>query len=498
MKNLYFCLLASALLLAGCNTTTDKRQETAAATTPPVADTTDFNIAIGPLPPREAPANATPQQLAEFAWGEFFALNWQASYPKSHRRDDPDTSWSFGSPGAFPPLVVWETFAHRTELRPAEPKNDTTTSRMQPFDSIPHYRFITPVGPYLSPGPRPSFTLFDNLDENNEIGSCDVYGQINQPDGKNMVLYQAKVNRVEYDYILHNFGTNALLKKATKAQTVSIAKDTAYYKGGRGKSTCDCPPGVICLPCGSEATNQGTIEIKSAWRQLTKADDASKFLTRRVIYYRHSPNPKDKTIYYDNATFALIGLHIIHKTVNYPNFVFATWEHVGVENDNMGLAHLDAATGTKEITGIHRYQRQHAITGIANQATAAAHRKLRALNPQSVWLNYRLVGVQGTPTNDSTSTNFFLANYVVESDSTLAGFHGSGIGQPHDHGYNSLYRGNLLSMGGCQGCHGVAQMKLGTDLSFLLDQVGKPVNLPDADKNSHNKLNRYIQATAPR
>jgi hypothetical protein len=73
-----------------------------------------------------------------------------------------------------------------------------------------------------------------------------------------------------------------------------------------------------------------------------------------------------------------------------------------------------------------------------------------------------------------------LANAVVESDSTLANFRGSGIGTPHNSKPNILYRGNnQISMGGCQGCHGVAQVTLGTDLSFLLDAVGKPIFSPD-------------------
>ena len=52
------------------------------------------------------------------------------------------------------------------------------------------------------------------------------------------------------------------------------------------------------------------------------------------------------------------------------------------------------------------------------------------------------------------------------------------LGTPHNHLNNLLYKGKFLSMGGCQGCHGVAQKTLGTDFSFLLDTVGKPVYKP--------------------
>jgi len=49
-------------------------------------------------------------------------------------------------------------------------------------------------------------------------------------------------------------------------------------------------------------------------------------------------------------------------------------------------------------------------------------------------------------------------------------------------------------MGGCQGCHGATQLKQGTDFSFVLDAVDKPVVTPDiGDKNTLKKLAAYIK-----
>ena len=106
-----------------------------------------------------------------------------------------------------------------------------------------------------------------------------------------------------------------------------------------------------------------------------------------------------------------------------------------------------------------------------------------------------MVGVQGKPTGDSSTFNYFLANYVVESDSTLADFKGSGIGTPHDGKPNILYDGQFFTMGGCQGCHGVAQKNLGGDFSFLLDTVGKPIKQPDLYGDHSRKLMALIEAT---
>lgn len=490
MKKLIPLLLGSACVLASCGTgsSTKTDTDTVKAPAPAAVDTTAFTITIAALPPQDLPADATPQQLAEFAWAEFFALNWQSPYHQTAKdtlRDAPDPSWNFTMPDAK--LAVWETYAHRTELLPNKPY------KVLPFDAAPHYSFGKMPLPY--PGPaKPSFTLFNNLDENNEIGSCDLYGQVGQPGGNRMVLYQAKVNRAEYNYISTNYSTPAKLQAATDTTAVHIKKYKAYYKGAT--SHCAPMPGVLCLPCGGDPAQggqgQGTIEIKTAWRMLTPSEDATKFFTRTVVYYR----TQGAQVYYDNATFALVGMHIIHKTVNFPDFVFATWEHVGVEQQHMGLSFLNSA-GQELPPYMHAYQRRHPIEAVTNYATAAAHRKLKTLNPNSVWLNYRLTGVQGTPTGNTNTSNYFLANYVVESDDTLANFHGSSIGTPFDNGANTLLTGQLLTAGGCQGCHGVTQLK-GTDFSFLLDGFRKPVLSPDADTSLRAKLTRYLQHTAQR
>ncbi len=451
-----------------------------------------FQIDFNPLPPQDLAANASDTDLIQFAWEEFLSLNWRSSYGENGLRDNPDDSWTWSSDSSpYPDLVVWETYAHRTELRPYD-------DMMLPFDKPPHYSFGDPV----YPADGASFELFNNLDENNEIGSCDVFAHVSEYGKDNMVLYQAKVNRDEYNYLYYNYNTKSKLLSATSNTLANIEAYNAYYKGAT--STCNCPTdqNVICLPCGGSAipdqpgsTYQGAMEVKTAWRLLVPEDDASKFFTRNVIIYEKS---NDSTYYY-NKTLALIGIHIIHKTTNYPDYIFATWEHVDVEEDDMGYVLLD--NNGNEKGEIHAdYPRLHPIPDLVTQSTNEVHGQIADMNPNSIWLNYRMVGVQGAPTDDTTSFNFFLANYVIESDTTLADFHGSSIGNPHDGMPNILLNGTRYSMGGCKGCHGVAQTTLGTDMSFLLDTVGKPVVAPDVleylPSVTANKLERYRRATA--
>ena len=480
MKKLipYIAVLAIAIfIMNGCNNSAKKTGTTLSDAT---SSDTGYTINFSPTPPADLDTGADPKKLAEFAWEEFLALNWKSSYDKDKKRDSPDTTWNYQTePGAYPGLDVWETFAHRTELRPY-------SDRMLPFDTVPHYSF----GDKITSGPSAiatSFTLFNNLDENNEIGSCDMYAHVNVFQKQYQVLYEAKVNSAEYNYILANYPTKEKLLRATSKTQVNVNTDSAYYPNGT--TTCGCPvaDSVICLPCGGGKTT-GTIEVKAAWRQLTKLDDPTKFFTRKVIYYTKNAAGK---VFYNNATYALIALHIIHKTQNYPAFVFATFEHVDVQKDSMGYVLLNPKTGKEE--GKIMTPMQDPILPATVGATNYVHSKLPT---KSIWQNYRLVGVQGKPSSDSTATpNFFLSNYVVESDYTLNHFNGSGIGTPHDHKANLLYKGHFLSMGGCQGCHGVAQKTLGTDFSFLLDTVGKPVLSPDiSNVNNAPKLLRYINA----
>jgi hypothetical protein len=441
---------------------------------------TSFNIKFKPFTPADPDTGATPKILSQYAWEEFLALNWRSSYNESGKRGAPDTTWSYQTENnAFADLDVWETFAHRSELRPY-------SNKMLPFDAAPHYSYGEPPTPGIS-NTATSFKLFNNLDENNEIGSCNMYAHVNTYQKQYQVLYEAKVNRDEYDYIQTTYPTKEQLLKATTQTQQNIKAYNAYYKNA--KSTCGCPvqEGVVCLPCGKDSTTTGSIEVKAAWRRLTPLDDPKRFFTRNVIVYQVGLGNK---LNYINLTYALIALHIIHKTQNYPAFIFATFEHVDVKKDSMGYSLLGKGGESPQIMTPER----DPIRTITEASSNYVHSKLPA---KSVWRNYRLVGVQAKPTSDSTSTaiNFFLSNYVVESDYTLNHFNGSSIGTPHDHGKNVLYHNQLYSMGGCQGCHGASQLSFGTDFSFLLDTVGKPVQSPDISiKNRFAKLARYVHA----
>ena len=154
------------------------------------------------------------------------------------------------------------------------------------------------------------------------------------------------------------------------------------------------------------------------------------------------------------------------------------------------------------------------VNDVNNQVNAL----IKSLDQDNIWANYRLKGVQAVPTSDSTASNYFLANIVVESSQPgiqlftgillNGGVPVQGI-QDKSQQYFVNCRSDIgnttcvypdpklntstppttynnvslnvqqnqpvpaaqFSMGGCQGCHGAAQ-QLGRDFSFLANGVG--------------------------
>jgi hypothetical protein len=470
-------------------------------------------INITSTPPSDVAANASPEDLAKFAWQQFLALSWKAGYPGTGQRGLPDPSWTYSTPGAFPNLMTWQTYAQTTELRPNSPLTIPWAQL-----GIPKYSYQVHIAKDPK-NPNAKNNLWNNLDEDNEIGSCDTYGQYKaQPNPKQLVLYQVKVNQDEYEYLRVNYGATQNSSSGKLGQAQSLTKTSIktppylYYSSGFPGNCGPCDPAkAICLPCGGApnpagGSYTGAIEVKSAWRRLQPGDDKARFFTTDALYY----DMQNGQLIYKNGTFALIGIHIIHKTKNYPDFIFTTFEQVDVEKADMEYILLANGTQTGPATVILRQtgqtnrQQLHPVPPALDAATNKVHQQLTGLNPSTIWQYYRLTGVQGHPVNcppnpvppanknapqtcvsnqdpvkcTNLDPNYFMANFVIESDPFLNNFSGPGFGGNPFQNCNNLVtfssqsgktQGTPLTMGGCKGCHGVAQTAFGTDFSFLLD-----------------------------
>jgi hypothetical protein len=150
-------------------------------------------------------------------------------------------------------------------------------------------------------------------------------------------------------------------------------------------------------------------------------------------------------------------------------------------------------------------QRYHNIPPPIIAVNASAHAAIAQYTsankvPNSPWAYYKLVNVQAQPfdksqiVSDPTSkynvATYYQANGVVETDYTLQNFSGGQpvYGAPSDYnrsttppqlGIKNVYlfppkvtTAQSFNMGGCMGCHGVAQSIQGTDFSFILGESG--------------------------
>lgn len=525
------CVLAMATISASCSKHADPVTTPSSSTaqkTPfpggvPLtsSDLTATPAVLPPAPPAYD-SSISREEYARFAWRQFIYLNSPAQpngvttpgkTPVVRGAIDPNRNFAASGDQNFyqkgksasnlsSNALVWETFAHRSELLPAvAPANLALKGELSTLD--PQYI-------YKNASVDRSVALFNNLDETTQIGQNQIFFPLsgNMPSTTSsldsIVLFQAKVNQVEYDYI---------------------------------KSVCNpcnalkLPPSIELPPNTSNTTGE-SIEVKSAWREMT-ADmiKSGRYHTTEALYYTKDGNVTTPHV----GTFGLIGLHILRKMQNYPTFVYTTFEHAdNLQKDgtptglylitlydtmaydkpnaaptaivNTGTGHLQVALPLEgSVTAGNRYPIipgsftvPHGFAGpIKVGASHAATDAINKVNGQvstvvantpafnnSVWKYYRLAGIQILPANEDSSItappnplteDFFLANNVIESSQPGiqlfkgavkdpgTGFNGAGV----DKFINERTKANILNvrglqdtglvMGGCMGCHGNAQ-----------------------------------------
>lgn len=406
--------------------------------------------------------------------------------------------------------------------------------------------------------------IFNNLDESSEINLATLFTSADPsapgtppasttiknlymglPQQPRRFIYEAKANRTMFDYVA---GQN-YYDDATRAAAQQATYTAVREKGQGGIASCPKiaagDQSIVCFPPGYKApddtiagtppSKEGTILVKATWKQLTLAEyQSGRFLTAPVIRYRilnvntqiSDPEASESddsgdfcyetiaaTPTYSAGTpsellslpYGLAGLHIIHKTTNYPTYVFATFEQV--DNINTALPNNDLYYYNRNILPPSNRSKQtvtsraHPISGATNKVNDQVHAELRTLlsdnqkDPSdSVWLYYKLIGVQGQATDpkNTSDSDYFLANIVTETSEILRSFSGTldntnGTINPkvfNIHKGTTTYTG-----GGCKGCHGNAQVgpapntvsnpsqAIASDFSFITQNA--PIKTPD-------------------
>ncbi|WP_051884294.1 hypothetical protein [Lysobacter antibioticus] len=486
--------------------------------------------------------NITHEEYARFAWRQFIHFNSPAQKngvdaagksPVVRGSIDPRRNFAASGASDFHQSgrtarsnfssnqLLWETFAHRSELFPV---GSAPRGNLAALD--PEYAF-------QNVNVASTDARFNNLDENTQIGQNQIFFPKSgstpsaNPQDDHIILFQARVNPVEYDYV------------------------KSIYNAEKPPTALELPP---------NGTNPGeSVEVKSAWREMTPELIASgRYHTAEALYYYNENGQIQARV----ATFGLVGVHILRKMENYPTFVYTTFEQLDSlttpDSKDTGLylvnlydqLQYDASVppGTRPSailnTGSNRTLVPLPLAGAIDSAhgydvipgkftvpkgfsgpikvqnppvgTSAVYnvntevQKAMASTPEfknSVWQYYRLVGLQVLPTNEDSSItpktpdpltqDYYLANIVIESSQPGIQLFKGGVKDPHpdQQDFTLLAKRGLpsilgvkakglrpntptdqLVMGGCMGCHGNAQYprdkvsgKGPSIFSFLID-----------------------------
>ena len=177
----------------------------------------------------------------------------------------PDESKRIGDPG----ITVWRSFKTSGEL-------------FQPDGRDP--------GPWNFGDPNPLIHLDQNAKATRrELELSEVKQAIGGPltdQHGNLTYYEKAANVISYDFIRQN-------------KLYNMEGQTRY--------------GPIVFPFGA-------LEVKVAWRIMTGGDNQNRYYTMPAVV---RANGGDK-----NVTVGLVGLHIITKTPNAPEWIWSTFEQI--------------------------------------------------------------------------------------------------------------------------------------------------------------------------
>lgn len=264
-----------ALLAAACGTA--PRGVADASSGMPAAILAEPSFAMAPARAAANTQGCTPSpaapwpraglaEFSDYAWRLFVAVNWPVA---RGQRGVPDCRLPLGAPGR----TVWESYKTVDQIFLANAADPGPWNRGGYAGTL---RFRS-----KAPGELP---LEDAIDQ--AVGGW-VIDQRGNP-----TYYHVAVNEVGYDYIRRN----------------------RYYDAGvlnRGPRI-DFPTGAL--------------EVKGAWRIVERAD-AGRYHTipARVMTFDAAGRPTGR---YRDALLGLTGLHVVYKAPGFPQWTWATFEHM--------------------------------------------------------------------------------------------------------------------------------------------------------------------------
>jgi len=383
----------------------------------PVIATADVLPALSPQIPHDVTVTSpvTLESLqADFdllSWQTFVALNWPV-LPDGQ----PDTSQTIGQQDA---PTVWESWKESYQIFLPQGQTpaawDSPASLPEACENLGEGRLIQQMG-----------KVPDVLDEFIQPFETGPLVDQNGVYTRNDIV----VNRSMFDSIVNN----GLYSQQGQQQFLANSNNR------------------IAFECGNNQGPVGAIMVKSAWKVLGNGDDPSDFHSVKALVYTPANDDPDKGPILPASCslqpMGLVGLHIVHKTDNAPQWVWSTFEHVRnvpeqttpADQRKGPFLFYDANATDRPVNEPpprpwnpeqtatpSQIVRETPLTAATHQLNQSFQASLQAVNPDSVWANYQLISTQWptdpaadcispSPTNPlGTPAPNFLANTTLET-----------------------------------------------------------------------------------
>jgi hypothetical protein len=326
-----------------------------------------------------------------FSWSEFIALNWPASSQGRGNPQSPNDPSVFKTAAAGTP-TVWSTYKANWELF------DQGNARPTPFDS-----YDNPVAPTCGTSTVSDATKKKTLVMTSKGNSVlnDGVQAFSFPlvdNTKEYVMYEVRYARQPYEFMR---GTDGDQKS-----WLYLAKNLV------GVNQVNMPPTQSIQSGVSKVDQLGSIMIKAAWRDMAAVpkDQWSR-------YYVVDADVFDPSTQQCAATsVGLVGLHIVQKLDQFPEWVWSTFEQVDVLAANQQNALLAPCPATDPECQQNGFKNRPSSTNLLpNQAdrvpvlamrtnpipttptgasTVDANAAFQAALAGTPWANYQLVVTQ--------------------------------------------------------------------------------------------------------
>lgn len=358
---------------------------------------------------------------------------------------------------------------------------------------------------------------------------CSVPGQavgprvwLGPPADGNPVIYEVKANYDYFTFVTSNgYNVQATAEAAAATGIRLPTRTSAGAVPGENPGVADytsagcrgAQPG-LGHPCPA-----GAVQVKSAWIGITQ-DQLDDYHWTVGATFRNAPEVPGG-ICSAADTLGLVGLHIIQRihtgapgdSTAQPQggtYIFATWEHTGIQDGQFSYVNYLTSDTTHTpypaLTDALPLDRRFGILPGTQVVNSRVHTQMGCGGSNApIWCNYQLIGTQfmaidlndytgASDPNDPTGIGqpLYLANLLVESNDGLQLFQGlppnvepinkyasasdsttnttaTFMRAMHNLPFNqgNANGGGFFNMGGCMGCHGVAQLK-GYGFSFIL------------------------------